>query len=342
MTPCEERGLSEGQWVWCCDGHFLLSNKWAQLRWDDGTDMPMFHSHCNGEWANGVAVSFTRIDWSQGIHNEKPNWTPREYGGEGPPDDPRDPEFWRDAPEWATHWCDYDFGKEFIAPENPCEFCVPRPATERDVTSTPHQMRHGDYILRKDIPDEETFRRVCEALERQGGPMQDYFREDAHMDILGLSPCGGASMWYNGIGSYCQTRLTLADLGIKTPDTDAIADRQVEAGAEGPMTHDIIRLCGDEEMGERHPYSELERILADAYDQSATGKGHERHSTGQRWENQPLCANARKYGVGGPFYQINKKMDESQRLSRDAAIHELRGGIVYLAAAIKVLEEQDE
>ena len=103
-----------------------------------------------------------------------------------------------------------------------------------------------------------------------------------------------------------------------------------------------VRICGDEEIEGRHHYGELDRILEEAYDQSAAGKGNERHSVGQPWEDQPICANARTYGIGGPLYQVSKKMDEAQRMDKDKAIHELRGGIVYLAAAIKVLEEQDE
>lgn len=88
-------------------------------------------------------------------------------------------------------------------------------------------------------------------------------------------------------------------------------------------------------------YVHLRRILDEAYDQSTGGKGKERHvrEEGQPFEDQPICQFQKMYGTGGGFYQVAKKMEESQRLPFKRAKAELLGGIVYLAAAIRVLEE---
>jgi len=80
-------------------------------------------------------------------------------------------------------------------------------------------------------------------------------------------------------------------------------------------------------------YKSLELILKAAYEQAATGKGKERHADGQRFENQPIVTLEKLYHSGALF-QAAKKMHESQRLDKEAAVKELLGAINYLAARI--------
>ena len=91
-------------------------------------------------------------------------------------------------------------------------------------------------------------------------------------------------------------------------------------------------------------YNRLADVLARAYDQASGGKGKDRHvkADGQKFEDQPICSLQRIYGNGYAFGQVGKKMEESMRMPKDQAVAELLGGIVYLAAAVIVREEQDE
>lgn len=80
-------------------------------------------------------------------------------------------------------------------------------------------------------------------------------------------------------------------------------------------------------------YRTLEVILKAAYDQAATGKGKERHADGQKFEDQPIVVLEKLY-QSGVLFQAAKKMHESQRLPKEAAVKELLGSINYLAARI--------
>jgi hypothetical protein len=94
-------------------------------------------------------------------------------------------------------------------------------------------------------------------------------------------------------------------------------------------------------------YEELDRILRLAFDQSAKGKGKERHALspiGQLpWELQPILANARQVGPGGPAQQVMKKAGESVTMAGNrnlaGAKAEALGAIVYAAALYKLYEE---
>jgi len=88
-------------------------------------------------------------------------------------------------------------------------------------------------------------------------------------------------------------------------------------------------------------YAKLRHVLGDAYDQAAVGKGRDRHvkHEAQPFEHQPICSLQRIYGSGYAFGQVGKKMEESMRMDTKAAVAELYGAIVYIAAAIIVLEE---
>lgn len=90
-------------------------------------------------------------------------------------------------------------------------------------------------------------------------------------------------------------------------------------------------------------YQELARVLTDAFDQSARGKGKERHANDKPFSGQPIMEIARMIGVGGHAYQVMKKTQEAVGMANrdecEKAIHEMRGAIVYCAAMILILEE---
>lgn len=96
-------------------------------------------------------------------------------------------------------------------------------------------------------------------------------------------------------------------------------------------------------------YKALASILHLAYDQAATGKGSDRHSQGplgfRPWEEQPILANARQVGPGGPAQQIMKKAQESTTMANNrnyqGAKNEALGVIVYAAALYKLYEEME-
>lgn len=93
-------------------------------------------------------------------------------------------------------------------------------------------------------------------------------------------------------------------------------------------------------------YESLADVLQRAYDQSARGKGKERHATGLPFNEQPIVRGAKDYGPGGPLFQVGKKSREAfgmlQRDQPDAAVRELLGAIVYAAAAIVAIEGPGE
>jgi len=89
-------------------------------------------------------------------------------------------------------------------------------------------------------------------------------------------------------------------------------------------------------------YECLGNVLTRAYDQAATGKGATRHGQDMPFDEQPMQVLLGLFGVGGALYQAGKKMQESQRMTHDAAIRELLGAIVYIAGAIIYLEKNKE
>ena len=80
-------------------------------------------------------------------------------------------------------------------------------------------------------------------------------------------------------------------------------------------------------------YKDLHIVLTDCFDQAARGKGKERHAEGQPFADQPIMW-IEKYFKSYQLGQAVKKVHESQRLPKEAAIKELRGAIVYLSAKI--------
>jgi len=57
------------------------------------------------------------------------------------------------------------------------------------------------------------------------------------------------------------------------------------------------------------------------------------------FDSQPIMQLSRMYGVGALMYQAAKKMEESQRMAPEKALHELRGAMVYTAAAMLRIDE---
>jgi len=92
-------------------------------------------------------------------------------------------------------------------------------------------------------------------------------------------------------------------------------------------------------------YETLARVLQLAYDQSARGKGKERHANSKPFDQQPIFNISRMVGVGGLSHQICKKAQEATgmaaRGSTDAAKAEFLGAIVYAAAAYLLIEENE-
>lgn len=96
-------------------------------------------------------------------------------------------------------------------------------------------------------------------------------------------------------------------------------------------------------------YEELLRILSSAYKQSSDGKGRDRHAASpvgfRPWHEQPILANARQVGPGGPAQQVMKKVQEAVTMAGngnfDGAKAEALGAIVYAAALHKLFEEME-
>ena len=91
-------------------------------------------------------------------------------------------------------------------------------------------------------------------------------------------------------------------------------------------------------------YEPLAIILRNAYLQAAEGKGTERHNPhGFDFRHQPICTIQDAVGSGFALGQALKKTQEAAgMLVRDepeAAVRELHGAIVYLAAAVWHIEE---
>lgn len=84
-------------------------------------------------------------------------------------------------------------------------------------------------------------------------------------------------------------------------------------------------------------YADLREALDAAYDQSANGKGKERHANDRAFTDQPILRITELVGHGFPLGQAIKKAQEAggmvKRGEVEAARAELLGAIVYLAAA---------
>lgn len=90
----------------------------------------------------------------------------------------------------------------------------------------------------------------------------------------------------------------------------------------------------------------LKRVLTQAHDQSAYGKGRERHGGALPFDRQPIMQITAKVGLGFPVGQAVKKCFEAMKMlethqwEADRAADELLGAIVYLGAAVHFLRPE--
>ncbi len=117
---------------------------------------------------------------------------------------------------------------------------------------------------------------------------------------------------------------------------------EVEAQVRG-LVHDLPVIPGGVPG-----YEPLARVLGLAYDQSAKGKGKERHANENPFLKQPIMEIGRMLGstADGEFYQVIKKVQEASNMvargNASAAKAELLGAIVYSAAAYLLIEESEQ
>lgn len=90
-------------------------------------------------------------------------------------------------------------------------------------------------------------------------------------------------------------------------------------------------------------YGYLEAVLDAALHQAAAGKGKERHACDRPFEAQPMqTISDLLQTTDGMAYQAIKKIQESTRMTPDAAIRELLGSINYTAGIIvKMLRDRE-
>ena len=90
-------------------------------------------------------------------------------------------------------------------------------------------------------------------------------------------------------------------------------------------------------------YESLAKVLQEAYDQAARGKGAERHANDLPFDQQPMQQIARRRGLGFLLGQVDKKTEEAQgmleRGDRAAWRREILGAINYLAGALVFTSE---
>lgn len=85
-------------------------------------------------------------------------------------------------------------------------------------------------------------------------------------------------------------------------------------------------------------YETFADVLQRAYEQAACGKGRDRHADELPFHEQPMQRIEALVGGGFCAGQAIKKIQESGRLDRDAAVRELLGAINYIAGNIIALE----
>lgn len=82
-------------------------------------------------------------------------------------------------------------------------------------------------------------------------------------------------------------------------------------------------------------YAEFSDVLAEAFDFTARGKGHERHGGNLPWREQPHAKITEDVGLGFPIGQALKKIREGNAMEEwDACRRELLGAIGYLCSAV--------
>lgn len=89
-------------------------------------------------------------------------------------------------------------------------------------------------------------------------------------------------------------------------------------------------------------YEHLAAILDEALAQAQSGKGKERHASGEPFEEQPIIQLGEWMGGSTAFCvgQACKKAIESTRLDDDGAERNLLGAMNYLAAAVMTIRRR--
>lgn len=152
------------------------------------------------------------------------------------------------------------------------------------------------------------------------------------MGFCGVVSGGDAHSWLP-TGEFLNGYRHPFDLMAPAPDFAEVADEPQAPYDPGPAV--VSHVPG---------YAELASVLQDAYNQSSTGKGSERHGNGKPFLEQPILEIVRMLGgTDGHAYQIMKKAQEANSMARreefDAAEREFFGVIVYAAAAVIRLRE---
>lgn len=91
-------------------------------------------------------------------------------------------------------------------------------------------------------------------------------------------------------------------------------------------------------------YQTLHAVLMEAYDQASQGKGYQRHSDGQPFDEQDIVTEAIRLGIAAPVFQARKKLKEALRLFEkvgpEAAAPDLLGAINYSAATLIAMRKK--
>lgn len=136
------------------------------------------------------------------------------------------------------------------------------------------------------------------------------------------------------IHEFEKTQFSQPKIEVKTSNTSESANLMTATeGFSKAKMHNV-----------RPGYEELGCILAMALEQAQNGKGNARHQIGDTpFVKQPICELGRLYGTGYNFGQAAKKAHETNQLgSKEAKVAELLGSIVYLAAAVILIQEESD
>jgi hypothetical protein len=118
---------------------------------------------------------------------------------------------------------------------------------------------------------------------------------------------------------------------------------EYEHGTSEGVSENVIKGVSENVInGNDMRYIELRRLYQKAYDQATKGKGEKRHGSPADWEDQVSMKITQDVGRGYPEGQALKKINESSRLDRDAAIAELYGAINYLFIDIYYIEHEED
>lgn len=131
------------------------------------------------------------------------------------------------------------------------------------------------------------------------------------------------------------TREEAQDLAARARAQRKRADPAMRAMAEEVAAMAVADVAAD-------GYSELERVLALAYDQASCGKGEERHATvrgvAAPFHEQPIMSIQAMVGPGFAAGQAMKKLHEAMELPDDRALAEVLGAVVYCCAVYLAIE----